>query len=188
TPVLRPGDQRTEVELEQPLVHQHVGDVVIDDLLGEALDDCRLADAWLADQNRVVLGPPGEDLDDALDFLLASDDRVELALEDALGLRRERHFTERERLGEAGQGALDLRLHRLEPKAQALEDGGRDSLAVPNQSEEDVLCADEIVTKPACFLPRQDNHPSRSFGESFKHWLAPPLPRAAGPKFSFADG
>src|SRR2546426_1110007 len=68
------------VELEQPLVHQHVGDVVIDDLLGEALDDCRLADAWLADQNRVVLGPPGEDLDDALDLLLASDDRVELAL------------------------------------------------------------------------------------------------------------
>ena len=50
-----------------------------DDALGEAFDDRGLADARLADQHRVVLGPPAEDLDDAADLLVAADDRVELA-------------------------------------------------------------------------------------------------------------
>ena len=66
---LVPGHQGAQVELEEPLVHEDVGDVVADDLLGEPLDDGRLADAGLADQDRVVLGPAGEDLDDPLDLL-----------------------------------------------------------------------------------------------------------------------
>ena len=45
----------------------------------EALDDRRLADAGLADQDRVVLRAPGEDLDDAADLLVAADDRIDLA-------------------------------------------------------------------------------------------------------------
>src|SRR5207302_1551918 len=45
----------------------------------EALDDGRLADAGLADEDGVVLRPPGEDLDDAPDLLVAPDDGVELA-------------------------------------------------------------------------------------------------------------
>src|SRR5437762_3026250 len=39
----------------------------------------RLADARLADECRVVLEPSGQDLDDALDLLLATDHRIELA-------------------------------------------------------------------------------------------------------------
>jgi len=97
-------------------------------------------------------------------------------LEDALGLRRKGHFTERERLGETGQGPLDFRLHRLEPEAQTLEDSGRDPFAVANQPEEDVLSAHEVVSETTGFLPRQDDDPSRPLGESFKHWRAPPLP------------
>src|SRR5207247_4267466 len=50
------------------------------DLLSEALDDGRLAHARLADQHRVVLRAPGQDLDDALDLLLAPDDRIQLTL------------------------------------------------------------------------------------------------------------
>ena len=50
-----------------------------DDALREALRDGGLADARLADERGVVLGPPRQDLDDALDLLLAPDDRVELA-------------------------------------------------------------------------------------------------------------
>jgi hypothetical protein len=56
-----------------------------DDALGEALDDGGLADAGLADEHRVVLGAPGEHLDDAADLLVAADDRVELALAGARG-------------------------------------------------------------------------------------------------------
>ena len=56
-----------------------LGHVAADDPLGEALDDRGLADARLADQDRVVLRPPAQDLDDPADLLVAADDRVELA-------------------------------------------------------------------------------------------------------------
>ena len=67
------GDEGAEVERVELLVAQRVGDVVGDDLLGEALDDRRLADARLADQHRVVLRAPGEDLHDPLELAGAPD-------------------------------------------------------------------------------------------------------------------
>src|SRR5438270_862567 len=56
--VLRAGHEGAEVELQEALVHEHVGHVVGHDLLREALDDGRLAHARLADEHRVVLRPP----------------------------------------------------------------------------------------------------------------------------------
>ncbi len=56
------------------------GHVARDDPLRQPLGDRRLAHAWLADQDRVVLGPPAEDLDDAADLGIAADNRVDLAL------------------------------------------------------------------------------------------------------------
>src|SRR6185437_2185184 len=50
------------------------------DELRQSLDDRGLAHAWLADQNRVVLLAAREDFHDALDFLRASNRRIELAL------------------------------------------------------------------------------------------------------------
>ena len=79
------GDEGAEVERVQLLVAQRVGHVVVDDHLGEALDDGGLADAGLADQHRVVLRPPGEDLHDPLDLAAAADHRVELVLAGELG-------------------------------------------------------------------------------------------------------
>ena len=73
------------------------GHVAVDDPLREALDDRRLADAGLADQHRVVLGPAREHLDHAADLLVAADHRVELA-----------------GLGVGGQVAAEL-LQRLGP-------------------------------------------------------------------------
>ena len=55
------------------------------DHLGQALDDGRLADARFAQQHRVVLLPAAEDLDDAFDFVLAADDRIELAFAGQFG-------------------------------------------------------------------------------------------------------
>ena len=79
------GDQRAHVERDDPLVLQPLRHVAADDPLGQPLDDRRLADARLADQDRVVLGPAREDLDDAPDLLVAADHRVELALPGQLG-------------------------------------------------------------------------------------------------------
>ena len=76
---LAPGDERAEVERDDALVLEALGHVAAHDALGEALDDGGLADARLADEHRVVLGPAAEHLDDAADLLVAPDDRVELA-------------------------------------------------------------------------------------------------------------
>ena len=79
-PVLRPGDERADVEGEEPLVLQGLGDVAVGDAPGQPLDDGGLPDARLADEDGIVLRPPGQDLDDAPDLVLAADDRVELPL------------------------------------------------------------------------------------------------------------
>ncbi len=78
--VLRAGDQRADVERDDAAVAQLLGHVAGDDALGEALGDRGLADAGLADQDGVVLGAAGEDLDDAADLVVAADDGVELAV------------------------------------------------------------------------------------------------------------
>ena len=78
-PELGSGDERAEIERDDPLVLEPLGHVAADDPLGEPLGDGRLADTRLTDQDRVVLGAPRQDLDDAPDLVVAPDDRVELA-------------------------------------------------------------------------------------------------------------
>ena len=56
--VLGAGQHRTDVERDQTLALETLGHVAVGDPPGEALDDRRLADARLADQDRVVLGAP----------------------------------------------------------------------------------------------------------------------------------
>src|SRR6185436_15745069 len=78
--VLRSGDDERQVEREDALVGDEERHVAVDDALGQPLDDGGLADARLAEEDRVVLGAAGEDLDDPLHFLLAADERIELGL------------------------------------------------------------------------------------------------------------
>ncbi len=85
TPVLRPGDQGAHVEGEQLLVLQALRHIAIDDALGQALDDGGLADPGLADQDRVVLGPPRQDLDGPADLFIAADHRVDLSVSGGQG-------------------------------------------------------------------------------------------------------
>jgi len=75
--VLRPRDQRSHVEGDDPLVLQALGHVSARDPLSQPLDNGRLADARLSDQDGVVLGAPGENLDDAPDLVVAADDGIE---------------------------------------------------------------------------------------------------------------
>ena len=83
--VLGAGDEGGEVERDELLALQRVGDVARDDALGEALDHGGLADAGLADEHGVVLGAPGQHLADAADLGVSPDDRVELAARRDLG-------------------------------------------------------------------------------------------------------
>ena len=73
------GNQRTHVEREHAPAAQAFGHFVVDDALGQTLDDGGLADAGLADQHRVVLGAALQHLDGTADFFIAADDRIKLA-------------------------------------------------------------------------------------------------------------
>ena len=85
TAVARAGDEGTEIEGVEVLVGERVGNGPFNDLLGEALDDGRLADAGLADEHGVVLGAAGQHLHDPLDLCGPPDNGVELAFPSQLG-------------------------------------------------------------------------------------------------------
>jgi hypothetical protein len=67
------------VEGEECLIPKAVRDVAPGDPLRQAFHDRGLADAGVADQHRVVLGHPRQDLDDAPDLGVPGDHRVEPA-------------------------------------------------------------------------------------------------------------
>ena len=123
--VLRAREQRADVERPDALALEALGDVAGDDPLGEALGDRGLADARVADQDRVVLRAAGEHLHHAAHLLVAADDRVELAA-----------------LGELGQVAAEL----LERLVAALGVLARDALAAAHLLErvEQLLAGDDV--------------------------------------------
>ena len=80
TAVLGAGEQRAHVEREDAGVGQHLGDLALDDAARQPFGDRGLADTGLADQQRVVLAPPAQGLDDALELAVAADQRIDAAL------------------------------------------------------------------------------------------------------------
>jgi hypothetical protein len=85
TAVLRAGDDQRDVEGEDALVGEEVRHVAVDDLLRQAFDDRRLADARLADEHGVVLGAAAQHLLDPFELVLAADQRIELVLHRRFG-------------------------------------------------------------------------------------------------------
>ena len=175
--VLGAGDERPDVEGQDALVEQRLGDVAGDDPVGEALGDRGLADARLADQGRVVLGPSRQDLDDPLDLLLSADDGIQLSCAGGVGqvdaeLVDGRGLAGPLRLGRrAGRRALrqdadDLVADLVEVDAERLEDAGGDPLALADEAEEQVLRADVVVAEAARLVDRQLDDPLRARGQA----------------------
>ncbi len=77
--ILRAGHQRAHIQRDNLLIPQPFRHVAVDNALRQPFDDGRLANARLADEHRVVLGAAADDLDNAPDFVVAPDHRVELA-------------------------------------------------------------------------------------------------------------
>ena len=78
-------NQGNDVEPNDFLVGQLFWHFTRDDGLGEAFDNGRLTNPGFPDQDWVVLGPPVEDFDDPLDFVVPPDHRVDLALASHVG-------------------------------------------------------------------------------------------------------
>ncbi len=154
-PVLRARHHAAEVEGDQPLAAQRLGHVARDDALGQALDDGGLADAGLADENRVVLGAPGQHLDHPPDLGVAADHRVELAV---LGLLGQVDAVLLERLvGALGvlAGDLGAASHLGERLGQGVRGGARPAqqggglAAVGGDPDQQVLGRDVLVIELA---------------------------------------
>ncbi len=73
------GDQRAEIEGDQPLFFQSLGHIAVDDAQRQAFDDGGFADPGLADQHRIVLGPARQHLDHPANFIVAPDHRIEFS-------------------------------------------------------------------------------------------------------------
>ena len=77
---LAPATIEAQVERDDPLGLEAFGNIAVGHPPGQALDDRGLAHPGLPDQDRVVLGASGEDLDDPADLVVPPDHRVETAL------------------------------------------------------------------------------------------------------------
>ena len=80
TAVLGARQQRTHVQRIDGGGRQHFGHVALGDAPGQAFGDRRLAHAGFAHQQRVVLAAAAQDLDHAFHFMVAADQRVDLAV------------------------------------------------------------------------------------------------------------
>ncbi len=92
--IASPRQQRSHVEREHSRALEHVGNLAVHDAPREPFGDRGLADAGIADEQRVVLLAPAQHLDGAADLGFAADQRVDLALArllvevDAIGVER----------------------------------------------------------------------------------------------------
>ena len=148
------------------LLQQGLRHVAADDPLRQALGDGRLADAGLADQSRVVLRSAGQDLDDPLDLLLATDDRIELVQAGGLGQVDAELVEGRGLAGALGclgrsgrrrlrQDADDFVADLVQAHTQRLQDPGGDPLAFADESEQQMLRADVVVAEPSGLVDGQ---------------------------------
>jgi hypothetical protein len=146
--------RREDLLVLEPLRH-----VATNDALRQPLDDRRLSDTGLADEDRIVLRAAREHLDDAADFFVAADDGIQLALARQVGevpavagerlvgrlriLRRHALVAAHHR-----QRFEDLVLRRAEP-LQQLRGGGAPGLR--GERHQEMLGADVLVLQPLRF-------------------------------------
>src|SRR5205823_5374189 len=77
TAVFRAGHNQANVERENSFVFEERRNFAAHDALGQTFDDGSLADAWFADEDRIVLSAATKDLNHALDFIVSSNQRIE---------------------------------------------------------------------------------------------------------------
>ncbi len=160
------SDHCAQVEADHAAAHQNLRHVAAGDLLGQPLDDGRFADARLADQHGVVLGAAAENLDDAQDFVVAPDHRVELALDGqarqvAAVLFQRAVARLRLRVGHALPAAnvLDHVVDALFADARIGQDARHCRASLAEDGQEEMLGADVLVLEAVGFFVGDVHHP-----------------------------
>ena len=75
-----PGYHQREIERDDAFIAQQFRHIASRDFLSQAFDDGGLSNPCFTEHHRVVFGTSAEDLNYALDLVLATDDRIQLAL------------------------------------------------------------------------------------------------------------
>ncbi len=105
----------TDVDIERHRIDldaQPVGDIAFCDAVREPFHDCRLANAGLADQHRVVLGSPRQHTDDAPDLVVAVETAAAKVMRpDHLGTATGRSTAGPWRLYRVGNDVVRLQRH-----------------------------------------------------------------------------
>ena len=78
--IARSGQKRAHVQREDRGVGQNLWGFVVDDAVGEALGDGGFANTRITNQQRVVLTTAAQHLNAALDLMVATDQRINVAL------------------------------------------------------------------------------------------------------------
>ena len=155
--ILGAGDDQREIESEDALVGEERRNFAVGDALGQSFDDGSFADAGLADQHRIVLGAAAENLDDAIDFAFAADQRIELAVHGGLGqiarkFREQRTFTLPLRLSFFLRAAGQLFADGREAQAALVQNLGGEALFFSQQTQQQMFGADVAMRKALGFL------------------------------------
>src|SRR5690606_7895809 len=80
TAVFGTGDHQREIEGDDFLLEQNLGNGTAGDLLSKTFHDGRFADTGFTDQYRIVLRAAAENLHHATDLVLTTDHRIHLTL------------------------------------------------------------------------------------------------------------
>ena len=88
TAIASAGEKRAHIEGKDLGIRENLWHFTIDDALGQPFSNGGFAHAGITHIKRIVLGAAGENLDRAFDFVLASDQRVDVAV---FGLLVEMH-------------------------------------------------------------------------------------------------
>ena len=155
--ILRSGNDQRKIQNQNALVRQEGRNFAVDDALRKSFDNGGLSDAGIADQNRIVLGPAAEDLNDAIDFRIAADQRIENAVH--RGLRQiARELAEQRRFFRLDQRlAVDNRssqflADRVQTQSALVQDFRSNALLFAQNSQQQVLGADMAMIQPLRFF------------------------------------
>ena len=162
--VLGSREERTHIQREDRPVLQAFRHVPAHDPFREPLDDGRLSDAGVPDQDGIVLRLPAQDADHPADLLVASYDRVELSLprhlHEVATVLLQRFVRLLGRIARHALRAPDLRQRRkkavLRHAVRAEDLSGRRTRArtLRQDRRHDVLHGDVFVLEAGRHLPR----------------------------------
>ncbi len=155
--VFRTGNDERKIEHQDALLRQERRDFAVDNALRKSFDNGRLTYAGIPDEHGIVLGPAAEDLDHAVDFRIAADQRIEYAVH--RGLRKVAgEFTQQRRLFRFDHrltirnGPGQFVANRNKAQSALMQDFRGNTFLFPQNAQKEVLCADMTMIQSLRFL------------------------------------